>query len=153
MKIGYGLHVKNSSEAVEFYMKVFGLELGYHVKNPDGSYFHSELYKDGEEMLNVIESFGVAGTVADVKENVVQLGVTLADETAVQKAFALLSDGGTIKTSIGPLPWSPCAAEVIDRFGVWWFVTAPMHLPPDDYDSNAPWDASMYRKPEGSEDE
>jgi PhnB protein len=143
MKIGYGLHVKNSSEVVEFYMKVFGLELGYHVKNPDGSYFHSELYQDGQEMLNVIESQGAGG-----KENVVQLGVTLADEVTVQKAFALLCEGGAIKTPIGPLPWSPCGAEVVDRFGVWWFITAPMHQPPDDYDPTAPWDASMYKKPE-----
>jgi PhnB protein len=143
VKIGYCLYVQNSAAAVELYKEVFGLELGYHVKNPDGSYFHSELYKDGEEVLDVVESPN-----ADAKENVVQLGITLADESEVQKAYALLRKDGTVKTPIGPLPWSPCAADVIDRFGVWWYITAPQHHPPDDYDPAAPWDASMYKNPE-----
>ena len=54
MNIGIGLYVRNSAEAVRFYQEVFELELGYHVKNPDGSYFHSELCKNGEPG----ESFG-----------------------------------------------------------------------------------------------
>ncbi len=142
MKIGTGIYVKNSVEAVELYKEVFGLELGYHVKNPDGTYFHSELYKDGQEILSVVESSNNY-----MEENIVQLGVTFDSEAAVEKAYDLLSEGGTIKTPLGPLPWSPCAADVIDRFGVWWYITAPQHYPPDDYDSNAPWDSSMYKKP------
>ena len=142
MTIGIGLYVKNSPEAVELYQKVFGLELGYHVKNPDGTYFHSELYKNGEAFLSVVESPG-----GSIGEPAAQLGVTLADEAGVRNAFALLSEGGIIKTPVGPLPWSPCAADLIDKFGVWWYITAPQHHPPDDYDPNAPWDASMYKKP------
>ena len=142
MKIGYGLCVQNSAEAVEFYKKVFGLELGYHVKNPDGSYFHSELNKDGEEFMCVVERPN-----GGVGEQIVQLGVTFDSEDEVQKAYALLSEGGAVETPIGPLPWSPCSGSLIDRFGVWWFITAPMHRPPDDYDPTAPWDASMYKRP------
>lgn len=143
MKIGLGLYVKNSAAAVELYQEVFGLTLGYHVKNPDGSYFHSELYKNGEELLDVIEAPNDGAG-----EHTVQLGVTLADAAAVQKAYALLSVGGIVKAPPGPMPWSPCAADVIDRFGAWWYITAPQHHPPDDYDPNMPWDASMYKKPE-----
>ena len=143
MQIGYGLHFKNSVEAVDLYMKVFGLELGYHVKNSDGTYFHSELYKSGKEVLSVVECSN-----NDAKENTVQLGITFDNEAEVRKAYALLSAEGTVKTSIGPLPWSPCAADVIDKFGVWWYITAPQHYPPEDYDPNVPWDPSMYKKPE-----
>ena len=142
MKIGIGLHVKDSVEAVELYKKAFGLELGYHVKNPDGTYFHSELYRDGEEFLSVVES-----PDGNTDEHTVQLGVTFSDEAKVRKAYALLVEDGIIKTPIGPLPWSPCAVDLIDKFGVWWYITAPQHHPPDDYDPNAPWDASMYRTP------
>ncbi len=145
MQIGYCLHVKNSADAVEFYHEVFGLTLGYHVKNPDGSYYHSELYKDGKEVMDVVEAQSDGGA-----EHRVQLGVTLADASAVDKAFALLREGGTIITPMGPLPWSPCAAEVIDKFGVWWFITAPMHQPPEEFDPSAPWDASTYQKPDES---
>lgn len=142
MKIGTGLYVKNSMGAVELYKEAFGLELGYHVKNPDGTYFHSELYKDGQEILSVVESSNNY-----IEENIVQLGMSFDSEAAVERAYALLSEGGTIKTPLGPLPWSPCAADVIDRFGVWWYITAPQHYPPEDYDPNVPWDSSMYKKP------
>ena len=140
--IGFGLYVKNSAQAVEFYKEVFGLELGYHVKNPDGSYFHSELSRGGEAFLCVVEKQG-----ADVKESLVQLGVTFDSEDEVRRAYDLLCEGGTVETPIGPLPWCPCSASVIDRFGVWWYVSAPGHRPPDDWDPDAPWDASMYKKP------
>ena len=34
------------------------------------------------------------------------------------EAFALLSEGGIVKDPIGPMPWSPCCASVIDKFGI-----------------------------------
>ena len=142
MKLGVGVYVKNSVEAVNLYREAFGLELGYHVKNPDGTYFHSELNKNGQEILTVVESSN-----ENVQEHTVQLGIIFDNEAEVQNAFALLSNGGTVKTPIGPMPWTPCAAEVVDRFGVLWYITAPQHRPPDDYDPNKPWDPSMYKKP------
>ncbi|MDF2804748.1 MAG: hypothetical protein K0S61_4653 [Anaerocolumna sp.] len=36
---GVGLYVMNGIEAVEMYQSAFGLKLGYHVLNKDGSYF------------------------------------------------------------------------------------------------------------------
>lgn len=143
MLVGVGLYVKNSAEAVELYKEAFELELGYHVKNPDGSYFHSELNKDGEGFVSVVE-----GNHGQEQEHIVQLGVTLATEELVEKAFDILSAGGTVKTEIGPMPWTPCAAEIIDKFGVLWYLTAPQHRPPEDYDPSKPWDASMYKNPE-----
>jgi PhnB protein len=146
VKIGTGLYVKNSVEAVELYKKVFGLELGYHVKNSDGTYFHSELYKDGQEFLSVVES-----AKEPEKDSAVQLCVSFDREAEVEKAYALLCEGGIIKTPLGPLPWTPCAADVIDRFGVWWYITVPQHYPSDDYDPNAPLDSTMYQKPQHME--
>lgn len=127
--VGVGLYVKNSAEAVEFYKKVFGLELGYHVKNPDGSYFHSELNKDGEAVLSVVEAKNETR-----RESIVHLGMEMEDEAAVKKAYELLCEGGTIEMPIGPLPWSPCSAEVTDRFGVLWYISAPQHRPPEEFD-------------------
>lgn len=143
MQIGTGLYVRGSAQAVELYKKAFGLELGYHVLNPDGSYFHSELNLDGREMLSVVES-----GEAVHPDRTVQVGVTLDSEEDVRRAFDLLREGGSVETPLGPMPWSPCAAVVTDKFGVWWYLTAPSHYPPSDYDPYAPWDASMYKKPE-----
>lgn len=135
MMVGIGLNVKGSAEAVELYKEAFGLSLGYHVWNPDGSYFHSELYRGEQEMLAVVEAPGEYQ-----EENRVQIGVVLDSEAELQKAFDLLSREGRVKAPIAPLPWSPCAAEVIDKFGVWWFLSVPMHKPPEDFDPQAPWE-------------
>ena len=38
--LGVGIYVEDSPGAVELYCKAFGLELGYHVKNRDGTYYN-----------------------------------------------------------------------------------------------------------------
>ena len=133
MTIGVGIYVKNSAEAVELYKKAFGLELGYHVKNPDGSYFHSELYKGDKELLSVVE----ATDDLSGKERV-QLGIEFESEAELRKAFALLIEGGTIETPIGPLPWSNCAAALTDKFGIRWYFSAGSHYPEEDYEPGNP---------------
>ena len=133
MRIGTGLYVKNSNDAVELYKKAFGLELGYHVLNADGTYYHSELYRDGQELLNVIEA-----SVDEPKDNIVQVSFILDSEEEVKNAYALLSEGAVIDTPLGPLPWSPCAAALTDKFGVWWYISAPQHYPDDDFDPTKP---------------
>lgn len=57
-KFGVGILVKNNVEAVEFYKKVFGLELGFHEMFPEGhpyygNYMHAELMKDDEHIFDV----------------------------------------------------------------------------------------------------
>lgn len=128
MKTGISIYVNGSVEAVELYQNVFGLELGYHVKNPDGTFYHSELCRDGKEIFSVIESAG------NHTEHTVQIGVELDSEDEVKRAFELLKEGGSVDIPLGPLPWTPCAASVFDRFGVWWYISAGSHYPAKDYD-------------------
>ncbi len=99
MRIGTGLYVHNSVEAAALYRKAFGLELGYHVLNPDGSYFHSELYKDGKEFLSVVEAPEGRG-----KDSIVQLGIDFDSEDEMQRVFALLCEGGTVRMPPGRCP-------------------------------------------------
>lgn len=127
MPIGIGLRIKNSAEAVKTYIEAFGLELGYHVLNDDGSFFHSELVKNGEELLSVVEWKSAGG------ENPVQLGFTFETRRELEHAFSVLRQGGEVTLDICELPWSPCAAEVTDRFGVNWYLTLQQHRPPEDF--------------------
>jgi len=129
MGVGIGVYVKNSARAVELYQQVFGLELGYHVKNQDGSFYHSELYRNGECFLSVVEA-----SRDKVDESLVQLGYEFDSPEEVKRAYDLLKKGGRIDLPIGELPWSPCAASVIDKFGVWWYLSTASHRPPEDYD-------------------
>lgn len=129
MGFGIGLYVKNSVKAVELYQNVFGLELGYYVKNPDGSFYHSELNKNGKGFLSVVEA---SKDKAD--ESFVQLGYEFDTPEEVKRAFDLLKEGGKIDMPVGELPWSPCAASVYDKFGVWWYLSSSSHRPPENYD-------------------
>ena len=130
MQIGHTIYVRGSAEAVPFYCEVFGLTLGYHVKNADGSFFHSELYDGAQPILSLAE----ARAGVEPANNLVLLGLTLDSADAVRAAVARLAEGGSVPMPLTSLPWSPCCAEVIDRFGVWWYITAPQHQPGDDFD-------------------
>lgn len=129
MGVGIGLYVKNSAEAVETYIKAFHMELGYHVKNDDGSYFHSELWKDGEEMLSVVET----KEETQVVRNPVQLGITFETKEELEYAYKVLSATGIVKMEPCELPWSPWAAEVTDFYGINWYLTLQQHQPEEGF--------------------
>ena len=127
--IGIGIYVKNSPKAMALYQSAFGLELGYHVMNKDGTYFHSELSRNGEPFCSVVEA--KQDTYAEMHP--IELGVNFNTRDELERAFNLLAAGGRVEMEIGQLPWSPCAAMVIDPFGVRWFLSLPMHQPADDW--------------------
>ena len=127
--IGIGIYVKNSPDAIALYQAAFGLELGYHVLNKDGTYFHSELSREGAPFCSVVEA--KQDTYTDRQP--VELGVDFDTREELEKAFTLLAEGGRVDMEICELPWSPCAAIVIDRFGVRWFLTMPQHRPQEDW--------------------
>lgn len=124
MLLGVGLYVTGSLEAARLYCDAFGMELGYHVLLKDGSgYYHSELYKDGKEVCNVIEAEHTAGP------NPVQLYFIFQTREELMHAYELLRQGGEVEMEPQPLPWSPWAANVRDRFGVRWYLSLPQHYP------------------------
>ena len=45
-----------------------------------------------------------------------ELGATLYVKNTLAK-------DGTILREIGELPWSPCSADVLDKYGVYWYIT------------------------------
>lgn len=128
-EVGVGIYVKNSQAAVETYCAAFGWTLGYHVRNEDGSFFHSELKAGGQTAIAVVE----APEAVDGTGNPVELDHTFQTREDLVKAFELLKEGGKVTLGLCELPWSPCAACVTDRFGVRWYLTLPGHHPPEDF--------------------
>ena len=125
--IGIGIYVKDSPRAVSLYREAFGLELGYHVLNKDGTYFHSELSKNGEPFCSVVEAR--QDTYTDKQP--IELGVSFHTRTELEHAFNLLRTDGRVELPPCELPWSPWAAIVCDPFGVRWFLSLPQHKPAD----------------------
>jgi uncharacterized glyoxalase superfamily protein PhnB len=49
-------------------------------------------------------------------------GVTLKNAQAVKHAYEVLQDEANILYPLGALPWSPCCANLVDKFGVFWYI-------------------------------
>lgn len=134
MSIGIGIYAINSKEAVELYCNTFGLELGYHVLNEDGNYFHSELLKDGVHFLAVAEANedNLPNGINLSYDNPVEMGYTVMSIEEFYRIFTILKKEGKIITDVCELPWSPLATTVMDKFGVRWYITLPQHRPLDE---------------------
>jgi PhnB protein len=128
MKTALQAYVHGSIAAVDLYQQAFGATLGYHVRNPDGTFMHAELYVDGELLLAVSEA---NNTIArDNRMNysattypAMNFCVRLKDEHAVKHAYAVLQDEANILYPLGALPWSTCCANLVDQFGIFWYIS------------------------------
>lgn len=134
MSLGIGIYAKNSKEAVDLYCNTFGLELGYHVLNEDGNYFHSELLKDGVPFLAVAEAndANLPNGMSLSYDNPVEMGYTVMSEDEFYRIHSILKEEGKVITNICSFPWSPLATVVMDKFGVRWYITLPQHRPADE---------------------
>lgn len=128
MKLGATLYIKNTPEAVKFYMEAFGMTLGYNEKFPDHTYMHAELQRDGQTVFAVSEHKN-DDLVADMHKSASEklmpttsLGIGFVTEDEVKKAYEMLRQEGTVLRPIGELPWSKCSADVLDRYGVCWYL-------------------------------
>jgi PhnB protein len=128
-KIEMQVYVKGSQQAVEMYQSAFGAEMGYNVRNPDGTFMHAELMRNGQFFLAVSEAGDDFNTAVIPKYPVMNFSVEFENEAAVRKAYQVLSENSPICTSIRVLPWSDCCADIVDRFGVYWYITVPGHRP------------------------
>ncbi|HBL84486.1 MAG TPA: hypothetical protein DDZ99_06160 [Clostridiales bacterium] len=138
MRLGATFYVKNSYEAVECYKEAFGLTLGYHLSyddieglkawgltvdddyKPHKGYFHAALMHDSEEVF-AVSGECENGWVLTSGHNA-QLALNLGSEEAVKKAFSVLSEDAVFVGSVGSADWNACTAEVIDKYGIWWFL-------------------------------
>ncbi|GIP51123.1 MULTISPECIES: VOC family protein [Paenibacillus] len=129
MKLGATLYIKNTVEAVEFYKEAFGMTLGYNEKFPDGTFMHAELLRDGQQVFAVSESqndaFVQVMLASSLQESrpTMSYGINFDNEDEVSKAFSMLAEGGNVLFELGSLPWSSCCAEVIDKYGVYWYIS------------------------------
>lgn len=122
------MYIDNTIEAVEFYKEAFGMTLGYNVKNPDGTFMHAALLKDGKEIFAVSESHNeslvriMLNSSLKEARPTMSYGINFNNEDEIQKAYDMLSTDGTVLFPLGPMPWSTCAADVVDKFGVYWYI-------------------------------
>ena len=125
---GVGIAVRNILEAVEFYKKVFGVELRgtdyFPADHPNrGECMHAELWKGDEHLFDVM-GLDEQKRDFDPEKQVIGFGAYFDTREALRAAFDLLSDGGIVKEPFGTVvSWSPCCATVIDKYGISWWIS------------------------------
>ena len=131
MNLGATLYVKNSVEAVDFYIKAFRMTLGYHVKHSDGSFLHAELLKEEQSIFAVSENNDeeIVRSMLVSKQPTMSYGINLDNDEELHHAYKILSEGGHILRELGSLPWSPCSADLVDKYGVCWYLYVSQHRP------------------------
>ena len=131
MNLGATLYVKNSVDAVEFYSEAFRMILGYNVKNSDGSFLHAELLKGNESIFAVSENNDeeIVRSMLASKQPTMSYGINLDNDDELNHAYKTLAEGGHILRELGSLPWSPCSADIVDKYGVCWYIYVSQHRP------------------------
>ncbi len=131
MNLGATLYVRNSVEAVKFYMEAFGMTLGYHAKNEDGSFLHAELLKGGDSIFAVSENSEeeIVQSMLASQRPTMSYGINLDNDEELEHAYKNLAKGGHVLRGPGSLPWSPRSVDLVDRYGVCWYLYVSQHRP------------------------
>ncbi|MDU2242703.1 MAG: hypothetical protein E7E23_19220 [Paenibacillus sp.] len=124
LKISSQVYVAGSLDAVDRYCRAFGLEKGLEVKNETGNeYMHCELMRDGELFMAVSEAPKDCDTSPKTTWQTMAFNVYgMGSEEAVQQAFDILKEDGTVINPPGPCDWNAYCSNLIDRFGVFWWI-------------------------------
>lgn len=131
MGVGVTLYIEHTKDAVNFYQEVFGLTLGYHVWNEDAqqeSYLHASLMRDGEELFAVSEARNTKlvqvlqhSSLSEARPNTC-LGIQFFTEKELKRAYQMIREKGIVLRELGELPWSPLSTDIVDQYGVYWYL-------------------------------
>jgi len=132
-KIKAHVYVIRSLDAVNLYKNAFNLDEkeGERVLDSDGNIWHCVLLRNGEEYLSVSEDKYLPdmliGEYPKKIRPIMLFKVEFEKEDDLKKAFALLSEGGNPCAGLKVEPWSKISCDVIDKFGVFWYLIVWKH--------------------------
>lgn len=134
MTLGATLYLHGSTEAVQFYCGAFNMVIGYNVKQENGTYLHAELEKNGQSIFAVSESndLRIRDATLSANQPTMSLGINLNNTEELQHAYEALVKGGHVLRPLGPLPWSPLSADLVDKYGVCWYLFVSQHKPDEE---------------------
>jgi uncharacterized glyoxalase superfamily protein PhnB len=122
-KIGSQVYVSGSVQAAKDYCNAFGLIPKVEIKNDDGTqYMHCELFCDDDFFMALSEAPPECDTTKKTSWQQMAFNVTLGSREAVQTAFDILSKGGNVIDGPAPCPWNEYCSNLIDKYGVFWWI-------------------------------
>lgn len=124
MKVYTQVYVRGSVEAAEMYCKAFGAEITFQIKDERGLYAHCELSVNGEGILALSEAPEDCDLTPKTKWQTMAFNAfELGTREAVENAYKVLKEGGTVIDPLGPCPWSEYCSNLIDKYGVFWWIS------------------------------
>ena len=127
-KIKSHVYVKGSKEAVALYKEAFNLDEkeGERILDNDGCIWHCVLMRNGEEYISVSEDKYLPDELVKNYPNdtkpLILFKVEFENENDLRRAFNLLSNDGNPCAGLKTEPWSTISCDVIDKFGVFWYL-------------------------------
>ena len=123
MKVYTQAYVRGSNEAAKMYCRAFGAKISFEIKDENGAYAHCELSVNGKGILALSEAPDSCDiNKKEVWQTMAFNAFEIGCKDAVQRAYDILSEGGTVLKALGPEPWNEFCAYVIDKYGVFWWI-------------------------------
>lgn len=115
----------NCEEALKFYEKAFGGEIGHMSRYADAP--DNQMGMDPQKIMHT--HFNLKGNMlfmasdgpSDASDSgIVNLSLNYTDAGSMQSAFAALSDGGTVTMPLQDTFWGATFGMLKDQFGIKW---------------------------------
>ncbi|MBK9519049.1 MAG: VOC family protein [Anaeromyxobacter sp.] len=123
-----------TDEALRLYESVFGTRVVFRQtfgestfipnvpEHAKGKVMHAQL--PITEAVHLMASDAVPGFGPPLQVgNNFHVSIVAKDKAEADRAFALLSEGGTVAMPLANAPWGPYFGMCVDRFGVHWMVS------------------------------
>lgn len=127
------VYVRNGIEAVDLYKKAFNLDEkeSERILDKEGFIWHCVLTRNGEEYISISEEKHLPDALikeySDDIRPLMLFKVEFENEEDLRNAFSLLSEGGNPCEGLKVEPWSIISCDVIDKFGVFWYLIVWKH--------------------------
>jgi PhnB protein len=106
-----------TEEAIAIYKRAFNLKVDFMGKDEQTNrVYHTETHI-GEQRIRISD-----GGPAEIQNNSLFLAIVFETDGEVEKAFDILSDGGTVIQPPHPEDFASCMSIVRDKFGYKWFL-------------------------------
>jgi uncharacterized glyoxalase superfamily protein PhnB len=122
------VYVKGSIDAIKMYKKAFGLdgkekEL---ILDNDGNVWHCVLTRNGNEYISISEEIYLPKELINDYPGLIRpimlFKVEFENKLDLTNAFNILSEDGNPCSGLKTEPWSVVSCDVIDKFGVFWYL-------------------------------
>lgn len=118
----------NCREAMQFYQTCLGTEIqitpvmdaqGQPSTDPGARIMHSQLLRNGQPILQASDD--QSGSSPKVGNNF-QVAIDCDSAEEIDRLFAALGQGGTVRLPLGTMPWGARFGMLTDKFGIQWLL-------------------------------